>query len=81
MKPKEKVILDRIKKLEEAVTKGREYLESGANADWHGFRAWFAVKKRDGKALPPHKDWVKHVFLPSREMALREAERVLERLT
>ena len=51
MKPKEKVILDRIKKLEEAVTKGREYLESGANADWHGFRAWFAVKNRDGKAF------------------------------
>ena len=82
MKPKEKAILDRIKKLEEAITKGREYLESGANADWYGFRAWFVRKKmRNGKALPPHKDWVKNVFLPRREKALREAERLLERLT
>ena len=81
MKPKEKAILDRIKKLEEAITKGQEYLESGANADWYGFRAWFVPKMRDGKALPPHKDWVKNVFLPSREKALREAERLLERLT
>ena len=81
MKPKEKAILDRIKKLEEAITKGREYLESGANADWYGFRAWFVRKIRDGKALPPHKDWVKNVFLPRREKALREAERLLERLT
>ena len=81
MKPKEKAILDRIKKLEEAITKGREYLESGAHADWYGFRPWFVPKMRDGKALPPHKDWVKNVFLPGREKALREAERLLERLT
>ncbi len=81
MKLKEKAVLDRIKKLEEAITKGREYLQSGANADWYGFRAWFAVKKRDGKALPPHKDWVKNVFLPRSERALGEAERLLERLT
>jgi hypothetical protein len=80
MKPKEKAILDRIKKLEEAITKAREYLESGAHADWHGFRPLFVPKMRDGKASPPHKDWVKNVFLPSREKALREAERLLERL-
>ena len=36
MKPKEEAILDRIKTLEEAITKGREYLESGAHADWTG---------------------------------------------
>ena len=64
MKPKEKAILDRIKKLEEAIINGREYLESGAHPDWHGFRACFVPKVRDGKALPPHKDWVKNVFLP-----------------
>ena len=81
MNSEEKVILDRIEKLEEAITKGREYLESGAHADWHGFRALFAAKMRDGKPLPPHKDWVKNVFLPGREKALREAERLLERLT
>ncbi len=81
MKPKEKAILDRIKDLEEAITKGREYLESGAHADWHGFRPVFVTKMKDGKALPPHKDWVKNVFLPRSETALREAERLLERLT
>lgn len=81
MNPRQKAVLDRIKILEEAVTKGREYLESEAHADWHGFRPRFDTKMRDGKALPPHKDWVKNVFLPSRERALSEAERLLERLT
>ena len=80
MKPKESGILDRIKTLDEAITKGREYLESGAHADWHGFRPLFVTKMREGKALPPHKDWVKNVFLPRRERALRYAEKVLERL-
>jgi hypothetical protein len=81
MKPKEKAILDRIKRIEEAITKGREYLESGAHADWQGFRPLFYPKMRDGKALPPHKDWVQNVFLPRRKKALREAETLLERLT
>jgi hypothetical protein len=80
MKSKERAILDRIKTLEEAITKGREYLESGAHADWHGFRPWIVTKMRDGKSLPPHKDWVKNVFLPSRERALKKAERLLEML-
>jgi hypothetical protein len=70
----------RIANLEEAIAKGREYLESGAHAHWHGFRAFFVAKTREGKELPPHRDWVKNVFLPSRERALRWAERVLERL-
>jgi hypothetical protein len=80
MKPTEKVLLDRIKYLQEAIAKGREYLESGAHADWNGFRPLFERKMRDGKALPPHKDWVKNVFLPRHERALRKAERLLERL-
>jgi hypothetical protein len=74
-------ILDRIKTIEEEIAKGREYLESGAHANWHGFRALFADKTRDGKELPPHKEWVKHVFLPARERALVRAERLLERLS
>jgi len=77
---KEKDLLDRIKTLEEAVAKGREYLESGAHADWTGFRPIFVKKVRDGKVLPPHPDWVKNVFLPNHEKALREAERLLEKL-
>jgi hypothetical protein len=80
MKPKEKAILERIKTLEEAITRGREYLESGAHADWTGFQPLFVKKMRNGKALPPHRDWVKNVFLPNRERALREAERLLESL-
>jgi hypothetical protein len=80
MKPEERAILDRIKTLEEAIIKGREYLESGAHADWHGFRPLFVPKMKDGTASPPHRDWVKNVFLPRRERALRKAERLVERL-
>ena len=80
MNPKRKAVLDRIKHLEEAITKGREYLQTGEHAHWHGFRPLFADKARDGKALPPHKDWVKNVFLPNRERALRRAQKVLEKL-
>jgi hypothetical protein len=73
-------ILDRIKNLEEAIAKGQAYRESGAHPGWCGFRAYFATKIRDGKVLPPHKDWVKNVFLPNRERALGKAEKLLERL-
>jgi hypothetical protein len=78
--PKKKAVLDRIKRLEEAILKGREYLETGEHANWRGFRPLFAAKVRDGKALPPHKDWVKNVFLPRHERALRNAHKALERL-
>jgi hypothetical protein len=81
MNPKKKAVLDRIKHLEDAITKAQEYLESGAHAHWHGFRPLFADKVRDGKELPPHNDWVKNVFLPRQERALRKAERVLEKLS
>jgi len=81
MNSKQNAILDRIKHLEEAIAKGREYLENGSHAHWHGFRPWFADKVRNGKSVPPHKDWVKNVFLPRRERALRKAEKTLERLT
>jgi len=80
MNPKKKAVLDRIKDLEDAIMKAREYLEIGAHADWHGFRPIFKGKTRDGEKLPPHKDWVKNVFLPSRERALRKAEELLDRL-
>ena len=78
---KEKEVLDRIKSIEEAIIKGHEYLESGKHANWNGFRPWFNTKIRDGKEMPPHKDWVKNVFLPRREKALRKAEKTLEKLT
>ncbi|QEH38714.1 hypothetical protein OJF2_73200 [Aquisphaera giovannonii] len=81
MKSKEEAILDRIKRLEEAIAKGREYLETGAHADWHGFRPLFVRKMKDGKMTPPHRDWVKNVLLLRRERALRETERLLESCT
>lgn len=80
MNPKKKAVLERIKRLEDAITKGREYLESGKHANWNGFRPLFHANVKDGKRLPPHKDWVKNVFLPRRERALRYAEKVLEGL-
>ena len=80
MNAKRKAVLDRIKNLEQAIAKGQEYLESGKDAHWAEFRPLFASKFRDGKELPPHKDWVKNVFIPRMERALDRAERVLERL-
>ncbi len=81
MNSKKKAILDRIKHLEEAIAKGHEYLESEKHAHWSGFRPLFVNKVRDGKVLPPHKDWVKNVFIPKKEKALRKAEKIVERLT
>ena len=78
---KRKAILDRIEALEEAIGKAREYLETDRHADWNGFRAWFHQKVKDGKELPPHKDWVRNVFLPRQEKALDRAERLLERFS
>ena len=80
MNQKRKAVLDRIKHLEEAITKGHEFLQTGEHAHWHGFRPLFAGKVRDGTPLPPHQEWVKNVFLPSRERALRRAQKVLEKL-
>jgi hypothetical protein len=80
MNAKKNAVLERIKGLEEAILKGNEYLESGKHASWREFRPLFSTKTRDGKELPPHKDWVKNVFLPRTERALRYAERVLQRL-
>jgi hypothetical protein len=77
---KRKAVLERIGAIEQAISRAKEYLESGKHADWIGFRPLFDSKFRDGKELPPHKDWVKNVFLPREEKALRYAEKVLERL-
>jgi hypothetical protein len=77
---KRKAVLERIKSYEEAIVKGREYLESGEHADWQGFRPLFNAKVRSGEKLPPHRDWVRNVYIPRLERALRNAEKVLQRL-
>jgi hypothetical protein len=80
MNAKQKAVLDRIEHLEDAIAKGRGYLNTGANAGWHGFRPLFEVKVKRGAHSPPHPDWVRNVFLPRRERALEQAKRALERL-
>lgn len=80
MTAKRHVVLQRIRSLEESITRANEYLDAGLNADWPGFRPLFVRKVRDGKQLPPHDDWVRNVYLPRAEKALSKAERLLERL-
>jgi hypothetical protein len=40
----------------------------------------FDKKVKDGEIVPPHKDWVKNVFLPRKERALRHSEKALEKI-
>jgi hypothetical protein len=79
--PKRKAVLDRIESLEEDILRAKEYLESGKHANWSGFRPLFVNKFKNGKELPPHKDWVENVFLPRKEKALRRAEKLIERIS
>jgi hypothetical protein len=72
-------LLTRIKSLEGGIAKANEYLQTGKHAQWSAFRPLFYGKTKDGKALPPHKDWVKNVFLPRMEKALTRAEKLLKR--
>jgi hypothetical protein len=72
--------VERIKLVEQAIAKAKEYLATGKHAHWVGFRPLFDSKFRNGKELPPHKDWVKNVFLPRMEKALRREEKLTERL-
>jgi len=81
MSSKRKAILDRIHHLEEALTKGREYLECGKHAHWHGFRPVFVDKCLDGELVAPHQDWVRKSFLPMTERALKRAWDQLEKVT
>jgi hypothetical protein len=76
---KKKAILERVKSIEDDIVKAREYLETGAHAHWHGFSPLFKWKTKEGEVLPPHKEWVQNVFLPSREKALRKAEKLIDR--
>lgn len=80
MSAKTKAIAERIESLEQAIRIAREYLESGKHADWQGFRPLFNRKLKDGKELPPHKDWVKNVYLLRMEKALARTEKLLQRL-
>lgn len=77
---KRKAVLARIEVLEQEIGRAKEYLETGKHADWAGFRPWFVRKLQLGVELPPHRDWVRNVFLPRTQRLLTRAERVLEQL-
>ena len=77
---KKEKVRERIESIEMALVRAHEYLESGKHAHWSGFRPFFVRKQRDGKELPPHKDWVKNVFVRRCKRALRRAAKALERL-
>jgi hypothetical protein len=78
MNLKKKAIAERIQSYEEDLIKAREYLETGAHSDWQGFRPWFVSKIKNGREVPPHRDWVKNVFIPRTEKAIHNAERKLD---
>ena len=76
---KKRDIAKRANRLEADIVMAREYLETGAHSNWHKFQPLFNRKVSDGKIEPPHKDWVRNVFLPNLEKALSEAEELLDR--
>ncbi len=77
---KRKTVQERVRRIEEAIGKAQEYLETGKDAHWQAFRPMFVNKIQDGELCPPHKDWVRNVFIPRCERALRHAERILQRM-
>jgi len=77
---KRKKLEERIKNIESGLRRAYEYLEDGSHSHWHGFRPYFKPKIKNGVEQPPHKDWVKNVFIPAREKAIRKAEDLLDRL-
>ena len=81
MDRKKQAILERINHLEEAMAKAQEYVENGRHAHWAGFRPLFVAKVSNGKEQPPHRDWVRNVFLPRVKKALDRAEKTLDRLS
>jgi hypothetical protein len=78
MNAKSKAVLDRIERLKHAISIATEYLKNGEHANWKGFRPLFVRKQREGKELPPHKEWVKNVYIRRMEKTLSHAEKVLK---
>jgi len=78
---KKRAIRKRIEAIEAAIARAQEYLQCGKHADWSGFRPWFHGKQKDGRELPPHRDWVRNVFMPRQVKALNRSAGALERLS
>lgn len=57
------------------------YLGTDEGSDLRIFRPLFDNKRdASGDALPPHKDWVKHVFIRRREKAIVRLHKLLRRI-
>jgi hypothetical protein len=77
---KTKAVVERIRLCEDAIRRAKEYLDRGEHSSWVGFRPLFVQKLKAGKEVPPHRDWVRNVYLPRMEKQLARAEKVLEQL-
>jgi hypothetical protein len=77
---KKKAVVERVRQCEDGIRRAKEYLDSGEHSSWVGFRPLFVRKLKAGKELPPHRDWVRNVYLPRMERELARAEKVLEQL-
>ncbi len=75
-----KNIEGRIRSAEAAIKIAHEYLETGAHADFAPFRPLFVEKYKDGKPCPPHKDWVRNVYIKHCHKRIARLEKALKRL-
>ena len=74
-------VMGKIKWCEDQLKLAYRYLDTDEGSDLRIFRPLF-TKKLDasGNALPPHKDWVKNVFIRRREKAIVRLQKRLRRL-
>ena len=73
---KRKAICDRMRRHQDALQKANEYLATGANGPWQGFRAMFDPRPN----RLPHRDWVANVFMRRRRSAIDQCEYAIETL-
>ena len=79
MDPKVQAVVKHIERIEDAIIKGANSGERRPRR-LARFSVVFHNKVQNGKAAPPHRDWVQNVFLPRSERAVERAEKALQRL-
>ena len=67
--------IDRMSSIREALEKANEYLATGKNAHWRGFRPWFGSDDR-----LPHPDWINNSYIPWLQRSLARCEKRLQTL-
>ena len=66
---------------EDQLKLAHRYLGTDEGSDLRIFRPLFDNKRdASGDALPPHKDWVKHLFIRRREKAIVRLHKLLRRI-